>query len=122
MTQIYFLQIGMALFSSTIGLAAVYGAAKAVFAVRSKVRARVLLESEAQFNQQLLSVRRRLIQFQDIDPVELAALLKMIESKLGSLPDGDRKVISEGLRQSNKVGAERFLKEVVGVDSVANGV
>jgi hypothetical protein len=83
----------------------------AVLAIRSKVRARELLRSQADYHLRLLQER---LLTQPPSPEELAAGLKTIEKIIENLPARDRKVIAEGLHQQNRVGAERFLKELIG--------
>jgi len=91
-----------------------------VLALRSKVRAHALLTAEADEELRFLKERVERWEQQGMSSKELDQASEVIEKKVARLPDRDRRIIRKGLRQQNRIGAERFLKELLGAASPHN--
>jgi hypothetical protein len=109
------LPVVLTVLAGAVALATVHSLVKAVFAVRSKAKVRDLLQANLRTDKEFRAFQQSLLAHDRIKSEELAAAFEIIDEKIAKLPAQDRKVIAKGLLQHNRAGAERFLKEVLGI-------
>jgi hypothetical protein len=87
-------------------LVGVYTGYLSVIALRAKQRA-VRLVSRDKI-QMMASINEH-----DLSPEELDEMIRKIEHAIRPLAEQDRRLLEEGLRQSNRIGAKRYAEEIV---------
>jgi hypothetical protein len=112
--------LGAKLLSLIVVLATVVVAFAAFFlamlALRAKSRAHNLLSQQS--DEEIRILMQKLLMGKDLDHStftsdQLETITKFIEERTKKLSAGDRRVISYGLRQQSRRGAERFAREML---------
>jgi hypothetical protein len=82
-------------------------------ALRAKMRAQFLLQETLVKDVELQRALASLVN-PKLTIEEQERMCREIESRIAQLSVQDRKFVEEGLRQQNRVGAQRYIRELVG--------
>lgn len=94
------------------GSASIVTWVKTAQALRAKHRLNYLLKKEALRDSDISALLYVISSREGVSEKELERLVSIIEQKISILPKEDQSLIGEGLRQGNREGVNRYLREV----------